>query len=127
MNMKYFFLLLFIILFSSCNHKTKQASILFSNKELDFNTLIQGEEYEGEFIFLNTGDKPLYIEDVKADCGCSSLSFPENGIKPGDKGKIFLKYKSDSDVGNTTKVIVVKSNTTPKINTLYLVGNVVKP
>lgn len=107
-----------------CSGYNKQAKVGFENKELNFNSLHRGEKFKGEFIFYNSGNAPLVIEDVTADCGCNSISFTQEEIHEKAYGKITVIYDSESDKGDVVKTITVRSNTIPKINVLYIKGNV---
>lgn len=77
------------------------------------------------FVFENTGDEPLSIDNVRASCGCTTPSYPKEPILPGQTGKIKVKYKNNRK-GAFHKSITVYSNTNPKTTTLFIKGTVVQ-
>src|SRR4051812_14416696 len=40
--------------------------------EFDFGKIPQGKPVTHEFLFTNTGDKPLSLQNVQASCGCTT-------------------------------------------------------
>lgn len=56
----------------------------------------RGPEMIVEFPFKNSGRKPLIIDSVLVDCGCTSFSLPANPVQPGKKGIIKVKFASDA-------------------------------
>jgi hypothetical protein len=78
-----------------------------------------------EFKFTNTGDEPLIITGVRADCGCTTPNYTQEPILPGETGKIAVQY-DNSRVGYFSKGITVTSNSNPASIRLTIKGNVVK-
>ena len=62
-----------------------------------------------DFAFTNTGNEELIIEKVRASCGCTTADYTKAPIKPGQKGKITVKYDANS-LGSFSKSITVTSN-----------------
>ncbi len=78
-----------------------------------------------EFKFTNTGDEPLIITGVRADCGCTTPNYTQEPILPGASGKISVQY-DNSRVGYFNKGITVNTNSNPNTLRLTIKGNVVK-
>jgi hypothetical protein len=78
-----------------------------------------------EFKFTNTGDEPLIITGVRADCGCTTPNYTQEPILPGETGKIAVQY-DNSRVGYFSKGITVTTNSNPASLRLTIKGNVVK-
>ncbi|MBV9987387.1 MAG: DUF1573 domain-containing protein, partial [Chitinophagaceae bacterium] len=47
------------------------TSIKWLDSIKSFDTITMGEQVKLGFRFRNTGDKPLYLTNVKAACGCT--------------------------------------------------------
>lgn len=101
--------LLFTVLMSVAGFS--QAKIEFKDKDntIDYGTVSKGSD-DGvrTFIFTNTGNAPLIIDDVKSTCGCTVPTKPTEPILPGKTGKIDVKYNMNP--GPIRKTITVQSN-----------------
>lgn len=78
-----------------------------------------------DFKFTNSGDEPLIITGVRADCGCTTPNYTQEPVLPGESGKITVQY-DNSRVGYFSKGITVTSNANPATVRLTLKGNVVR-
>tara|TARA_B100000401_G_scaffold259353_1_gene176373 strand:+ start:585 stop:1040 length:456 start_codon:yes stop_codon:yes gene_type:complete len=88
------------------------ASLLFNETEYEFPPVEQGTDLEHSFYFVNNGDVPLVLTNVKGSCGCTNVEYPENPIRPGEKGVITAEVNnSGKPVGKKFRVgITVESN-----------------
>ena len=88
------FTVFFTVLFFACspNVNRDDASIGFSNESYNFGTIQYKKESAYSFEFTNMGKTMLIICDVKASCGCTVPEWPKSPIRPGEKGKIKIKY-----------------------------------
>jgi hypothetical protein len=70
-----------------------------------------------EFTFKNAGTGILKIADIEKACGCTLLSLDKTEYAPGETGILGVKYLSDSQLGPTTKQLLVHSNdpTNPEV------------
>lgn len=88
-----------------------QAKIEFKDADntIDYGTVSKGND-DGvrSFVFTNTGNAPLIINDVKSTCGCTIPTKPTEPIMPGKTGKIDVKYNMNP--GPIRKTITVQSN-----------------
>ena len=89
--------------------KVDGAGMVFENETIDYGSIPHNADGQREFVFTNTGNKPLVIESTQGSCGCTVPSKPEKPIQPGEKGKIGVKYATDR-VGPFTKTVTVTSN-----------------
>ncbi|MFO7723615.1 MAG: DUF1573 domain-containing protein [Bacteroidales bacterium] len=107
----------------------KGPAITFEALVYDFGTInwSQPRNNDGkcEFKFTNTGDEPLIITGVRADCGCTTPQYTQEPILPGETGKIAVQY-DNSRVGYFSKGVTVTTNANPPSLRLTLKGNVVK-
>ena len=65
-----------------------------------------------DFKFVNTGDSPLVILSAIASCGCTTPTYPEKPVQPGDTATINVRYNPKGRPGEFNKTVVVKSNAT---------------
>lgn len=99
------------------------AEIKFEEVVFDFGTVVQGTPTVHEFVFTNTGNAPLILQNVNTSCGCTIPEWPKEPIMPGKSAKIKVVYDSNR-LGSFSKTITVLSN--GKTGTIYLTikGNV---
>jgi hypothetical protein len=83
--------------------------IKFDTLAYDYGTIQQGGNGAHEFVFVNTGNKPLVLSNVRSSCGCTIPEWPKDPIKSGEKSGIKVKYDTRR-VGPFSKSITVYSN-----------------
>ena len=135
--MKKLFILSIFALFSSAfvhaqdviteQDTTNGPKIQFVSLVHDYGTLEKGADGKCEFTFTNTGNEPLILSNVRASCGCTTPSWTQKPVMPGQQGTIDVKYNTNN-VGGFTKTITVTSNAVnnPRVQ-LKIKGNVKKP
>jgi hypothetical protein len=101
----------------------KNASIAFAHTEHNFGTLQQKQKAGYDFVFTNTGKEPLIIQNVETSCGCTVPEWTKQPVKPGEKGKIRIKYDT-SYPGTFSKSITVYYNGKNSPAHLKIRGNV---
>jgi len=80
----------------------------------DMGKVTKGQELEVNFRFRNTGDKPLIISNVSAQCGCTIPETPKEPFAPGAEGTIKAKFNSSGQTpGPHQKQVYVTANTSP--------------
>lgn len=82
------------------------------NNTFDFGKVKEGKDATHTFTFRNTGDAPIIIGDVNADCGCTTPTFSRTPVAPGKSGTIVVKYDTKGRVGPFVKSIYILSNAT---------------
>ncbi len=101
-----------------------QAVIKFEKTTIDFGTFNENKVQVGSFVFTNTGDKPLVIQQAYGSCGCTVATPPKDPIAPGAKGVIKVSYNGKGKFkGFFKKAITVRSNASNSIVRVYLQGN----
>ncbi len=81
-----------------------------ASNTVDFGKIKQGEPADVEFSFTNEGKRDLIIRHVKAGCGCTAVTPPENVIKPGETSSIKARFNSTGYKGNIFKNVFVYTN-----------------
>lgn len=103
----------------------QQPVITFEHDEHDFGVVREdGGSIAHEFTFVNTGDAPLTIGQVKASCGCTTPSWTKDAVAPGDTGVVIAQYNPLNRPGSFRKSITVTSNAEPTTRVLYILGAV---
>ena len=94
----------------------------------DFGTAAMGDKVKIDYQFENTGDKPLFITDVRPSCGCTVADFTRTAVLPGKKGLVSAEFDTNhGGPGSVRKSIVVSSNTSNSTNfVLVFSGKVTK-
>ena len=99
-------------------------SIVFEKLVHDYGTVTQGADGGCEFVFVNRGEKPLILSNVRASCGCTAPTWPKEPILPGQKGIIKVGYNT-MIIGGFSKSITVTSNAVNSNVNLIVKGNVI--
>lgn len=124
---------IWLVIISSLQVFAQPSSASFSVKEYDFGEINEGIKAEYQFVFKNTGSKPIKINSVHASCGCTTPEWSSEAIEPGKTGFVKAIYNSTGRPGGFTKTITVmaddsqepiiltiKGNVKPKLNDVYV-------
>ncbi len=105
----------------------KAAAIEWDKTEHNFGNIAQNVPQKIEYTFTNTGDKPVFINNAEASCGCTKLTYDHAPILPGKKGTISTIYDA-KELGNFNKTITVylSLDAPNDVQELKLNGTVVK-
>lgn len=116
-----------LILFSFTNAQQKGANISFEKESYDFGKIKEADgKVEHKFMFTNTGSAPLIINNVKASCGCTSPTWTEKPIMPGQKGFVSAVFDPTNRPGNFNKSIFVETNSEKGQIVLSIKGEVLE-
>lgn len=85
------------------------AKIRFEEMEHQYGTIVKGGNGDCEFKFWNDGNEPLILQNVKASCGCTTPSYSQKPVMPGQSGFISVHYNTNN-VGGFNKTVTVTSN-----------------
>lgn len=111
-------------LFLSATSAAAQAVITFGKSSHNLGSFKESEPQSVEFVFTNTGDKPLIIQQVLPSCGCMVPSFTQEPIPPGKNGKLKIVYNGKGKFpGDFKKIISVRSNASNSLVRIYVEGN----
>ncbi len=70
-----------------------QLPVTWSYMVYDFGTIAEADgPREGEFSFVNSGEKPISIRNVKSSCGCTAVNHILTEVRPGELGWIRFTY-----------------------------------
>ena len=120
--MKRLFSLMVVALFGMS--AMAQAVIKFEKTSINLGTFKEHTVQSCEFVFVNTGDKPLVVQQAFGSCGCTVATPPKDPIAPGAKGVIKVSYNGKGKFkGFFKKAITVRSNASNSIVRVYVQGN----
>jgi hypothetical protein len=88
------------------------TTISWLDSLVNFGTITKGEKVKITFKFKNTGDKPLFLSQVRPSCGCTVADYSKGAVLPGEQGKVTGEFDSNrGSIGHIRKSIMVISNT----------------
>ena len=100
------------------------TTVSFAETTHEFGTITEGDVVEHTFVFTNTGDTPLVIQDAKTTCGCTVPKKPEAPVLPGETGEIQVRFNSQGKAGVNNKAVTITANTDPATTQLFIKANV---
>jgi len=117
-------ILLFVVAVNVNAQATDTTSVIqFESLVYDYGTIVQGSDGGCEFKFENKGKTPLKLITVRASCGCTVPTYPQEQIMPGKTGVIKVMYNTNS-IGSFNKSITVSSTAYNAQVILQIKGNV---
>ncbi len=120
-----FTLLCFVMLTTAfAQNAAKQADIKFDKTSHNFGTFSEDDPVVTcVFKFTNTGTAPLIIHQAVPSCGCTVPTYTKEPIKPGESGKLEIRYNGAGKFpGHFKKSITVRTNGKTKMVRLYVEG-----
>lgn len=115
-----------LMVFWGLNNAVYAQVISFEETTHDFGTVSEANgDITHEFVFTNTGDKPLVIQRVNASCGCTTPGWTKEPVQPGAKGFVKATYGTKGRVYPFDKTLTVLSNATQPSVVLHIKGNVI--
>ena len=121
--MKHIFTLLFAFFVMVVSGASAQAVISFQKTTHDFGHFTEDKPVSYKFVFENTGNEPLVIQQAISSCGCTVANFTKSPIKPGEKGEINVTYSGKGKMpGRFKKVITIRTNGCNSLARIYITG-----
>lgn len=84
--------------------------IQFAGVQHDFGRVMAGTVVEHHYIFTNTGNATLTINNVHASCGCTALADWTREVPPGGVGRIPVQFNSANLLGAILQTVTVSCN-----------------
>lgn len=98
--------------------------ISFEKEIHDFGKIKQGDKVKHTFHFTNTGNAPLVIDKATASCGCTVPEWPQDPVRPDEKGKIKVVFNSSGKKGLQKKTVSITANTKPEVSKITIKADV---
>ncbi|MDE0472916.1 MAG: DUF1573 domain-containing protein [Ekhidna sp.] len=104
-----------------------QTKIKFEEVDHDFGEIREENGFaQHTFRFINEGDNPIRITNVKASCGCTTPGWTKEEVMPGDSGFVMARYNPRNRPGKFRKSLKITASDAASNQTLYIQG-FVKP
>ena len=115
---------LFTTAFSVSAQQKADEVIKVDMQKHDFGKIKQGTPVTTFFTITNTSDKPIFIENATAGCGCTTPEFSKEPIAPNATSKLKVGYNAAA-MGHFDKTVSIKiaGYTEPKV--INIAGEVV--
>jgi hypothetical protein len=136
--MRFYTFILSVILFVGCSGKSGSSSDSaqssqpqqavttmewLTEMQYNFGSFSELDTMYADFLFRNTGQKPLVLHEVQTFCGCTKASYDKKPTLPGDTGIIHVVFNSNGILpGRFHKHIRVHSNATDSVTELSITG-----
>ena len=102
--------------------------IQFASMVHDFGQILSGAVVRHDFVFTNTGDAVLDVNNVAASCGCTTAGDWSRKVVPGQTGTIPIQFNSGHFSGSIFKTITVSCNDSRQPSVmLQIKGTIWKP
>lgn len=101
------------------------ARMTFVSETHDFGDISRrGGDAEWRFEFVNDGDEPLIITQVKTTCTCLRYKYPRRPVAAGQSGHIDISFEPHkTEAGVFHRVVMVYSNSADGVRRLIVQGN----
>jgi len=114
-----------LLITSIASAQQKEAFISFGKEIHNFGKIKESAgKVVYKFEYVNTGSSPLIITNVKASCGCTSPTWTEKPVMPGQKGFVSAVFDPSNRPGKFNKSIMVESNSSKSRVVLRIAGEV---
>ena len=87
----------------------KTDALVLTETDHDFGMIPQGKPVTYVFDIVNTGAKPLKLDNVQASCGCTTPEWNHDAIPAGSADKIRVGYNAANE-GPFEKYITIMYN-----------------
>jgi hypothetical protein len=102
--------------------------IQFASQLYDFGRMRSGDPVKYTYVFTNTGDALLVLNNVQPQCGCTAAGEWTKQVEPGKTGNIPIQFNTAAYNGGVFKQVTVTCNvTTQSVVILQLKGTVFRP
>lgn len=102
-----------------------QPKVRFDQTRHDFGTVPESAgSVSFEFRFVNQGNIPLILTDVRSSCDCTVPEWPREPILPKKQGVVKVVFETTGNPGIFDKAITVYTNTREGSVALRITGNV---
>lgn len=89
--------------------ETPQTTVSVSSTEVSLGGFPWQEPQSATLTLTNTGTRPLVVQDVVTSCGCLTVDYLREPVRPGGEAALRLTYKADNP-GYFRKTVTVYAN-----------------
>ncbi len=87
-----------------------EPAILVTPESLEFGDVKQNQTLSRELTITNTGDEPLRLHEVRADCGCTTTKLTVDSLNPGESTVLTVTFSSKKFEGPQYKLVHIQSD-----------------
>ena len=102
-----------------------ETTVSVSSSILSMGEFPYREASSGSFTFTNTGKELWVIQDVVTSCGCLTVEYPKEPVRPGGQAVLQVTYRADHP-GYFDKTLTVYSNAADSPLRLRVTGSAVE-
>ena len=102
-----------------------ETTVSVSSSILSMGEFPYREASSGSFTFTNTGKELWVIQDVVTSCGCLTVEYPKEPVRPGGQAVLRVTYRADHP-GYFDKTLTVYSNAADSPLRLRVTGSAVE-
>ncbi|MEX2512175.1 MAG: DUF1573 domain-containing protein [Cyclobacteriaceae bacterium] len=115
---------LLVFLSFECSSQGVEENVLrWEDNQLDLGAVMEENgAVTVDYFFENKEDFPVIIEEVVADCGCTTVEFSTDTLFQDNKGLVKIKFDPQYRGGTFSKMILVKTNINTAGDSLFLEG-----
>lgn len=99
-----------------------QTKIKVQEQSISLGRFDWKEEQKVKFTIQNIDEHPLIINDVTTSCGCTSVDYSKEPVRPGESITLQVTYKADYPE-HFDKTITVYCNANPSLVHLKIMGD----
>ena len=115
-----------VLYLSSVAFSFAQPQFKFDDTRHNFGFVHQGVLVKLEYAFTNTGNEPIVITNAKVACNCTVVDFPQNPVKPGEKGIVKISFDTNGKYDRQDRTVDIISNAEGSPHQLRFKGVVLK-
>lgn len=106
------------------NKDTLISELRMVKDSYDFGDVTKGDILKHTFTFTNTGDMDLMIDTVLVMCGCNTVDYPKEAIKPGEKGQVTVTFDTGKYDGMQVRSVTLVTNGFPANKRLVVTAEI---
>lgn len=108
------------------NHCRAQANVSWNKTLHDFGEVERNSTCSTVFVMTNTTPKPIRIDNVRTNCGCTVADWRSSDLAPADTTHLVVAYHAPRRAKSFRQFVKVFINTNKKPYTLVLQGKTLK-
>ena len=94
-------------------------SLVFDPPTKDLGVISKSEIQEFTVYLINRGRKPVPLDRIQGSCGCTSISYEQQPIKPGERRAIKVKFSPANFKGPVRKEIAISTKDTVQVVKIF--------
>lgn len=112
--MKHLFAIIIITLNSALGFGQAAEFNFISNTTVKWDKTPEGEVLKHYFVYENTGDVPLTIEEANVTCSCTKVTYPKQPTAPEERDSILVSFDTNNKFYYQNRTIELIANTKRK-------------